>query len=126
MKTSKATAIVLRGNSVLLVRVAPRAFAMPVMNIRDPRDPAIAVACRQLSVVLDMEPLEAKRLKSCDVTDGRYEHKVVRVDTDSEPTIMGGITEFIWWDRVTPIPRYDHVDDILAKYDQHTNPNTKH
>jgi hypothetical protein len=37
---------------------------------------------------------------------------------------MKGVTDFIWWDRVTPITHYNHVTEILEKYDQHTNPNT--
>jgi hypothetical protein len=120
MPAPKATALVFRDNKVLLVRVDWKPYALPAMNIRDPRDPAIAVACRQLSIVLNLDSEGAERLRDCDVISGRYSHRVVRVDVDpcDHPVVMSGITEFIWWDRVTPISRHDHVDNILEKYDQ--------
>ena len=122
MSAPKATAIILRDDKVLLVRVDNRPFALPCDNMRDPRDPAISAVCRKVSEVLDLEPLRAERLEACDVTDQPYHHHAVRIHVHPQdyPVIMSGITEFIWWDRVTPIKRAPHVDEILEKYDQRT------
>jgi hypothetical protein len=127
MPAPKATAIIIRDNKVLLVRVDWRPYAMPGANIQDPRDPAIANISRLVSEVLDIDPISATRLESCDVTDGRYAHKAVLIGVDprDHPVIMKGVTDFIWWDRVTPITHYNHVTEILDKYDQiHKDSNT--
>jgi hypothetical protein len=120
MKKPKATAIILQGNSVLLVRSKKStAFALPGANVRDPRDPAIAAVCRKVSEILEIEPLKATRIKLCDHVSTHYHHRVVLIETDSAPVIMEGLAEFIWWDRSQPIPRFSHVDDILSKYEKH-------
>ncbi len=55
------------------------------------------------------------RLYHCDYESANNYHKVSLIETDDDPAIRSAeLCEFTWWDQSQDLPRFRHVDAILA------------
>lgn len=112
----RGTAIVFRNKKVLLVRDRGKdKFSLPGGGTND-NEPSIAAAIRELYEELGMSTRKAERIFRCDFKGSLSNHKVSIIETEDEPYLRGKeLSEFVWWDMKSDIPRYSHVDQILDK-----------
>lgn len=111
----RATAIVVRGGCVLLVRDMYRpAFMLPGGGIDDGEEPATAVA-RELQEETTLTATSAQYLFT---HDGKYNHHYVfSVQADGEVDIAHDpmVVESVWWNGSPDVPVHPHVTEILGK-----------
>lgn len=110
----RATAIVTRGSSVLLVRDRGRqAFALPGGGVQHGELPIYALA-RELH---EETALEATAVTYIATHSGKYNrHYVFGVQARGEVDVSRDVTveEFAWWDGASDIPVHPHVTQILS------------
>jgi len=112
----RATAIVIRGDKLLLVRDKGKdKFSLIGGGIND-NEPVVSAAAREVYEELGLHVTEVTRLHHCDFKGSSNEHKVCLVKANGEPHISGELDKFIWWDMKSPLPVFDHVEKILGKF----------
>lgn len=106
----RATAIVIKGGKVLLVRDKGHSkFSLPGGAIEH-GEPTISAVARELSEELGLNLVKVTRIRHCDFRGSLSEHKVCLVEVVGEPHLRGHeLAEFIWWDMNDKTPIYAHV-----------------
>ena len=108
----RATVVVTRNNSVLLVQGTSGKFVMPGGGIDLGEQPA-AAAVRELREEIG---LEAEKVEPLFVWDSAiHRHHVYRVTASGDVAMGPEITEFRWWDGRECLPTHSHVESILAQ-----------
>lgn len=115
-KRLRATAVVMRGGAVLLVRDrGAKAYSLPGGR-RERGETATEAAARELGEELGMRAVRVRRLERCDYESRHNLHQVSLVESLDEPRLADGELEaFMWWDRREPIAAFDHVRAILGR-----------
>lgn len=116
----RATAVVVRGGEVLLVRDrGRRRFSLPGGGVRK-GEPSISAAARELYEELGMKATSMERLRECDFTGTANKHRVCLItEFEGYPHLKGHeLDKFIWWDMKYPLPAFSHVRVILSQLDR--------
>jgi 8-oxo-dGTP pyrophosphatase MutT (NUDIX family) len=118
-RRARATAVVVRGGKVLLVREAGvHYFSLPGGGIQKAESAAVAAA-REIWEELGLAAIEVERVRECDHAGFLNDHHVCLVQADGNPCLRGNELEaFHWWDMKESIPLHPHVKAILAKVDR--------
>ena len=113
----RGTAVVFRSGKVLLVKDQGQDnFSLPGGG-QEPNEPILATAIRELYEEVGMSATRAERLPRCDYQSSKNLHQVVLIETTDDPVPAADeISDFLWWDRQEAIPRFPHVDRILANF----------
>lgn len=113
----RGTALVISNNCILLVwDTGKNSYSLPGGGCNR-NEPALAAAVRELKEELGMSAIKAERLFHCDFVGKLSKHKVSLIQTNETPKLNSReLEDFLWWDRKKAIPRYAHVDAILANY----------
>jgi len=113
----RGTALVFRDGKVLLVKDKNKhKFSLPGGGTNQ-NEPSMATAIRELYEELGMSARKSERIFNCDFKGSLNNHKVTLIETEDTPVLRGKeLDMFIWWDMKTRIPRYFHVDQILARF----------
>ena len=111
----RGTAVLLRDGLVLLVRDrGARRYSLPGGAARR-KEPSLAAAVRELSEEVGLRALRAERVPAADFRGRRCHHRVTVVAAPGEPKVQSAeIVEVRWWDLEEDLPRFRHVDAILA------------
>lgn len=116
----RATAIVVRGERVLLVRDRDRtSFALPGGGIES-GELAISAMVRELH---EETTLVASSVSYLFQHGGKYNnHHVFRIHAEGEVNVDGDPTveEFCWWDSAQDVSVYPHVLEILDQFREAT------
>ena len=116
----RATAIVIRNDTILLVRDVERtSFALPGGGINPGEEPIIAMA-RELH---EETTLKASSISYLFEHSGKYNtHYVFRVEADGDVSVTDDlrVEEFTWWDRQQAVSIFPHVLEILGRFDKNT------
>jgi 8-oxo-dGTP pyrophosphatase MutT (NUDIX family) len=122
----RATAVVIRGGKVLLVREKGLArFSLPGGAIEN-EESVVGAAVRELYEELGLHSTKVTRLSGCDYKGAVNEHKVCLVQVEGEPQLRGQeLAEFIWWDIKEPVAIYPHVKNILKEVQKQTKVSLK-
>ena len=111
----RATVVVTRDNTVLLVRGPSGKFVMPGGGI-DPGEQPAAAAVRELR---EETGLEAEEVEPLFVWQSAiHRHHVYRVTAGGDVDMGPEITEFRWWDGHECLPTHSHVESILNRCDR--------
>ena len=115
-KRLRATAVVMRGGKVLLVRDGGKHhFSLPGGGI-EKGEPAINAAVREIWEELGLVAVKVERVRECDHVGSVNDHHVCLVQADGNPRLRGHeLSAFHWWDMKESIPLHPHVKAILAK-----------
>lgn len=110
----RATAIVLRGGSVLLVRDSGgRSFSLPGGGI-EPDELPVSAVIRELR---EETGLEARKVEFLFAHLGKAnEHSVFLVEAAGEVRPSREVGAFLWWNGRDPVSANLHVHDILHTY----------
>lgn len=113
---SRGTAIVIREGKVLLVKDRGKhKFSLPGGGINK-NEPSMAAAVRELFEELGMRARKAERIFKCDFKGVTNNHKICLIETEDKPHLCGKeLSEFIWWDMKSDVPRYSYIDQVLGK-----------
>ena len=118
MARNRATAIVTRGEKILLVRDRGRTtYALPGGGVEDGEPPDSAVA---------RELLEETKLRAVSVTHlftfgGKHnDHEVFRVEATGDVGISEEVEGYTWWDGNEETPVFPHVRGILDRWRRST------
>lgn len=113
---SRATAVVFRGNKVLLVRDRGRhRFSLPGGATKR-GEPVVSAAARELYEELGLHSIKVTRLRECDFRGSVSKHRVCLIKASGKPHLRGHeLDRFLWWDMRKPIQVYAHVKNILKK-----------
>ena len=115
-RRESATAVVLRGGSVLLVREAGVPYySLPGGGVHE-GESAAAAAAREVREELGLAALRVERLEECDHAGFMNDHRVCLVEASpGEPRLAGHeLDGFCWWDRTEPLALHPHVTAILS------------
>ena len=117
-RRARATAVVLRGGRVLLVREAGVPyFSLPGGGMCE-GESAAAAAAREILEELGLTALAVERLEECDHAGFMNDHHVCLVEVGGEPGLTGGeLDAFCWWDMKETLALHPHVTAILARMD---------
>ncbi len=108
----RATVVLTRDNTVLLVRGHSGKFVMPGGGIDLGEEPS-AAAVRELR---EETGLEAEKVEPLFVWDNAiHRHHVYRVAAAGDVEMGPEITEYRWWDRRERLPMHSHVESILER-----------
>jgi ADP-ribose pyrophosphatase YjhB (NUDIX family) len=112
----RATAVIIRNSSVLLVRdKGSHHFSLPGGAVKR-GEPVVSAAAREVFEELGLHVINVKRLPHCDFRGSVSEHAVCLVEVNGEPHLEGHeLEKFIWWDMKKPLPVFAHVKSILRK-----------
>ena len=115
-RRARATAVVLRGGRVLLVKEAGVPyFSLPGGGMQE-GESAAAAAAREVGEELGLAALAVERLAECDHAGFMNDHHVCLVEAGGEPGLAGSdLDAFCWWDMKETIPLHPHVTAILAR-----------
>lgn len=112
----RVTAVVIREGRILLVRDHDKTkYSLPGGEMRSKELP-LCCAIRELYEELGMQAQQAKYLPACNCRGSVNLHHVCRIETDDEPSIQSNeLDSFLWWDMVSKVALYPHVDKIIEK-----------
>jgi 8-oxo-dGTP pyrophosphatase MutT (NUDIX family) len=112
---TRATAVIMRDNKVLLVRdKGHKQFSLPGGGIKYD-EPTVSAVAREIKEELGLTASSVKRIHALDCKGSLSQHKVCLVEASGEPHIREELDKFIWWDMKTSLPVYPHVTRILGK-----------
>lgn len=114
----RATALVFRGNRVLLVRDrGHKKFSLPGGGVEF-RESVLTACIRELHEELGVEVVKIHRVSDADFRGKLNYHHTCLVEFRGKPRInrSGELAEYIWWDHEDEGPsRYRHVEQIIFK-----------
>jgi 8-oxo-dGTP pyrophosphatase MutT (NUDIX family) len=118
-KRLRATAVLVRGGKVLLVRDSGKHhFSLPGGGI-EKSEPAINAAVREIWEELGLVAVKVERIRECDHVGSVNDHHVCLIQADGNPRLRGHeLDAFHWWDMKESIPVLSHVKAILAGLDE--------
>jgi len=110
----RATAVVVRDGRVLLVRdKGKRQYSLPGGGINK-GEPSIAAAARELYEELGLSADRIERVLT--YGGGTRRHSVFLITAfHGELRIKSELDKFLWWDRKSEIPLFEHVEGILGQ-----------
>jgi len=110
----RATVVLIRNGSVLLVSGQSGQFSLPGGGI-EPGEQSVEAAVRELH---EETGLRATRTEYMFVwASSANRHHVFRVEADGEVEVGAEISDFQWWDGRESLPTHAHVAAILARLD---------
>ncbi|UCC60822.1 MAG: NUDIX hydrolase [Dehalococcoidia bacterium] len=112
----RATAVILRGGKVLLVRHRGQSqFSLPGGGMRI-SETVLAAIERELYKELKLEARNIKRLEHCDFNSVTTRHHICVVEAEGEPIPRRlEVAKYIWWDMKEHIPIFPHVRKTLSR-----------
>jgi 8-oxo-dGTP pyrophosphatase MutT (NUDIX family) len=117
-RRARATAVVVRGGKVLLVREAGvHYYSLPGGGMHEGEAAEVA-AVREIREELGLLAAKVERLGACDHAGFMNDHHVCLIQADGDPRLAGHeIDAFCWWDMKESITLHPHVNAILSKVD---------
>ncbi len=114
-RRARATAVVLRSGTVLLVRESGVPyFSLPGGGIQE-GESAAAAAAREVLEELGLGADRVERLEDCDHAGLMNDHHVCLLQAGGEARLAGHeIDAFCWWDMKESLPLHPHVMAILS------------
>ncbi len=114
----RGTAIVQRGEKILLVKEKnDTSFSLPGGTLR-PGEPALAAAVREIYEELGLYATRAERLYKADCQGVARRHLVSRLDIHETAEIQldrKELSDYLWWDGLSNISLAPHVKSVLGK-----------
>lgn len=109
----RATAVVIRNGKVLLVRdKGKHHFSLPGGGVHH-REPSVSAVARELYEETGLRATKVVRVFN--YRGKANEHRVYLVEASGHVRLKKELSDFVWWDGKTTIPRYSHVTNILAR-----------
>lgn len=117
-KRSRATVVIIRNNTLLLVRDRGRHhYSLPGGGFKH-GETTIQAGIREVchEELGGLTVLSAKRLRVCDFQGERAKHKVCQLEVEGNPYIKSKeLDNLVWWDMRSDISIQGHVTYILKQ-----------